>query len=336
MTDNDMNTKWKDRLLSSSVPLEYEVAKILTKENFFVDYDFAYQRFDEKEEKEFSVDISATGFYPFRDSNKIDIQIDLLVECKYRNPDVKWAFLPILDPDTDLGVTSGEPVKFIDDFSEVRFKSTWNLLEIPNSCNKGIEINILNGEVHDTGIHHGVNQLIYSLPIVLRRSIKDSLENHLDDVFPFAFCPILVTTAELRLLNVDFSIDSVKNADSLDNLSIEVPYLVYHTDLYPSFTKHCENLFKNIPNEEDLERFEYFNELRSMMITSIDGEKNVDPNIRFYETENLMNILKHGNGRGYFNEILICNLIHLPELIKRIKEVINIVGSGIEKIEKKL
>ncbi len=336
MTDNDMNNKWKDRLLSSSVPLEYEVAKILTKEKFFVDYDFAYQRFDEREEKEFSIDIRATGYYPFNDPSNIDIEVDILVECKYRNPDVKWAFLQILNPDDDTSILTGEPVKFIDDFSEVRFKKTWNVLEISNGSNKGIEINTINGEVHDTGIHHGINQLIYSLPIVLSRAIKNSLESHLDDVFPYAFCPILVTTAELRLLNFDFSIDSVKNAESLENMSDEVPYLVYHTDLYPSFTKHCENVFKNIPDEEDLERFTYFNELRSLMITSINGEKNEDPDIRFYETDHLMKTLKHGNGQGYFNEVIICNLKHLPDLINMIKEALITVSKNIEKIEKKL
>src|SRR4030065_1745594 len=97
------NTKWKDRLLSSGVPLEFEVAKILTKEGFFVDYDFAYQRFDEKEEKEFSIDIHSTGYHPFNEPNNLNIEIGLFLECKFRNPDVRWAFLPNLEiePDND-------------------------------------------------------------------------------------------------------------------------------------------------------------------------------------------------------------------------------------------
>jgi hypothetical protein len=328
-----MNNKWKDRLLSSGVPLEYEVAKILTKENFFTDYDFAYQRFDEGEEKEFSIDLRANGYYPFTNPNNIDIEIEILLECKYRNPDVKWGFIQII-PEEDLEPTSGMPIKFFDAFSEVRFKKLWKVLDIKNCSNKGIELNLQNGEVHDTGIHHGVNQLIYSLPVILSEAITNRLERHLDDVFPYGFCPILVTTAELRLLDLNFSIDSVKTTDTLEQISKEVPYLIFRTGLYPSFKKHCKNVFKNIPDEQDMERFEYFNYLQSLMINTIDGKKNEDPNIRYYKTENLMNDLKRGSGQMYFNEVIICNLQSFPALLKMIKSAINKVGKNIERLKK--
>jgi len=327
--------KWKDRLLSSSVPLEYEVAKILTKEKFFIDYDFTYQRLDEKEEKEFSIDVRGNGYYPFDNPDKIDIVIDILIECKYRNPDVKWAFLPDIKVDDDIGYSSRGALKFMDDFSKIRFKNAWNTLKIPISTKKGIEINTQNGEVHDTGIYHGINQLVYSLPVILAREIENNLESHIDDVYPYAFCAILVTTAELRILHEDFSIDSVKNAATLESISTEVPYLCFNTDLYPSFVKHCKNVFKNIP-EKDQDNFDYFNELRAIKIDSIDGVKNEDPNIKFYQTENLMNSLKHGNGFGFFNDIAICSLKNLPDLIFMIKDAINTVGLNIEVIENKL
>jgi hypothetical protein len=55
--------KWKAGLLSSSVPLEYEVAKILAKEAFAVSADYSYLRRDEQGiEKEFSCDIEATAY----------------------------------------------------------------------------------------------------------------------------------------------------------------------------------------------------------------------------------------------------------------------------------
>ena len=41
MTDSK---KWESRLLSSSIPLEYEVAKVLSDLNFTVSFDYAYYR----------------------------------------------------------------------------------------------------------------------------------------------------------------------------------------------------------------------------------------------------------------------------------------------------
>ena len=328
------STKWKDRLLSSSIPLEYEVGRILKQENYYVDFDFTYQRLDGKEEKEFSIDLSAVGFTPFNDSNTIDIALELLIECKYRNPDVKWAFLPNLLHDDEIEKNGRPIVHFIDEFSEVRLSNTWNKsYKIKEISNKGVEINTSNGEVHDKGIHHGINQLIFSLPVVLSRMITSNLEDALEDVHPNAFCPILVTTAELRIFNKDFSIESVKNAEDLDNLSKEVPYLIFQTDLYPSFEKHCKNTFKNVP-EESIKRFDYYNDLQSIMISSIDGVKNEDPDVRFYKTEHLMSSLKNGKGHSYFNEIVICNLKHLPQLISEISTSVEEIGKNIERLTK--
>jgi len=328
------NTKWKDRLLSSSIPLEYEVGKILKNEHYYVDFDFSYQRLDDREEKEFSIDLFAVGFAPFSDANEIDVGLDLLIECKYRNPDVKWAFLPNLLHDDEIEQEGRSIIHFIDEFSEVKLLNTWSKsFKIKDISNKGVEINTSNGEVHDKGIHHGVNQLIFSMPVVLARMIRNNLENALEDVDPYAYCPILVTTADLKILNNDFSIESVKKAETLENISKEVPYLIFRTDLYPSFEKHCKNTFKNIP-EESMERFDYFNELHSEMICSIDGIKNEDPKIRGYRTEHLMRSLKSGKGHYLFDEIIICNLKFLPQLISSISKSVEDIGKDKEIIKK--
>ncbi|HAB51457.1 MAG TPA: hypothetical protein DCE80_04650 [Ignavibacteriales bacterium] len=70
------------------------------------------------------------------------------------------------------------------------------------------------------------------------------------------------------------------------------------------------------------------------MITSIDGVKNEDTSLRFYKTEQLMNSLKRGKGHSYFDEIIICNLNFLPELISSISKSIDNIGKKMDKINK--
>lgn len=81
--------KWKSKLLSSSFPLEYEVAKSLVAEGFSVSFDFTYCRNDNGTLKDFSVDILGVGEPPFLDPNQSDADLDLLIECKYRDENVR-------------------------------------------------------------------------------------------------------------------------------------------------------------------------------------------------------------------------------------------------------
>ncbi|MGQ8335888.1 hypothetical protein ACUNWD_05005 [Sunxiuqinia sp. A32] len=329
------NNKWKNRLLSSSIPLEYEVASIITKEGFIVDFDYAYQRCDEKEEKEFSIDLLAKKFSVFKQYEISAIQVDLIVECKYRNPDVHWVFMPNSELDSEL-IHFCSALKIFPHFSEFRLKSNKEMHQL-NNCNglpisqiskKGIEINTTSGEVHDTGIHHGINQLMYSLPIVLSEIINESFENDLSVVCPYAYCPILVTTADLRMLKNNFSNKLVKNAEALEEISDAIPYLMFSTGLYPTFKTHCKNVFRNIPAENGLERFNYYNDLHAISI------KNSDKNI--FPTEKFMNGLKKGFEQGCFTDFIICNLNYLDDLLLLLKNSINHIIIDTEKLTKKL
>ncbi len=46
------SNKWKSKLLSSSLPMEYEVAQILVERGFSTDVDFSYTRMDSGLEKD--------------------------------------------------------------------------------------------------------------------------------------------------------------------------------------------------------------------------------------------------------------------------------------------
>jgi hypothetical protein len=334
----DNSAKWKNRLLSSSLPLEFEIAKHLVNEDFYVDFDYSYKRLDEKEEKDFSIDISAGGFYPFGVGDEIKLKTHFLVECKYRNPNVNWIFLPDINNKDYTIFSSQGPLKFLDEFSEFRSKHSGNLLML-DTCLKGMEINMENGEVHDRGITHGINQLVYGLPAVLESAITDCLLGHLTEIYPYFICPILVTTSKLYIVREEFDIEKVKRADNLKEFADEVPYLSFYSDLYPSFKNHCKNIFENILGTSSLDRYEYFRKLREIDPNLL-KKKNPTPeetsimiDSMMSQPKMLLDELKLGFGSDFFREVIICNSNEFLNLIKICKEVIESTANKMTKVE---
>ena len=84
---------------------------------------------------------------------------------------------------------------------------------------KGLEINLSKGDAHDAEIKRGINQLQYGLPRLISEEIHDQVLGHADDVKPFFVLPILVTTAELRVLKKGMTLNKVRNADSVDDIT---------------------------------------------------------------------------------------------------------------------
>jgi hypothetical protein len=327
---SDRPMKWKDKLLSSSLPLEYEIGKILTNENFSIDFDYSYKRYDNALEKEFSFDIRAGGFYPFEMEARIQMTIDLMVECKYRNPNTSWLFIKDINPDEFSNFTQKGVIKFIDEFTNMTSSNQHCDFPICETCLKGMEINTQNGEVHDSGIIHGVNQLLYGIPLLLSSHIEGNLGLHLSEAYPHIICPILLTTADLRILNDEFSIESVKNAKSLDDISFEVPFLRLYSGVYPSLNEHCKNVFKDIPAYDDhLKRLDYLRILRETKYLS----KDKLPRIIYNKPDYLLLDLKEGLANNLLREVLVCNLKNFPELLKQIKTGITSIGEGLEEIK---
>ncbi len=321
--------KWKDKLLSSSLPLEYEVAKMLAGQGFSINFDYAYKRLDAVLEKEFSIDIQSLAWYPFRHKAGIKMGIDILVECKYRNPNVSWLFLHDLNLKDYSNFSTYGPIKMVDEFSEVVAKKGVKKISDCQICLKGMEINTQNGEVHDTGIAHGISQLVYALPSVLYQRIFASLVDHLSEVRPFILCPILVTTAPLRIIKPEFSIAEVMNASELNDISYEVPYLSMYNSMYPSFGAHCKEIFKNIISEGKQDRFEHFKSLRKLP-----KDKDNLPLLSEWRSqpELLLLDLQLGHVGNIFRETLICNFNHLPSLLKHLKSSIEHAGKSLTKL----
>lgn len=181
--------KWKDKLISSSFPLEYEASKILVKNHFAIDGDYSYSRDDLGTTKDFSVDISAMGYIPYTNENKISASINILVECKQRRESVKWLFLQDANKDEMSSFVLGYTLNAVDQFSKSFIKSnaTIELDENTPLCYKGIEIDIDDGRVYDNEIRHGLHQLQYAMPRLLKDNIYNNLSIHEEENVPFFY-----------------------------------------------------------------------------------------------------------------------------------------------------
>lgn len=310
------NMKWKDKLVSSSFPLEYEAAKILVKNHFIVDSDYTYSRSDLGTKKDFSVDINATAYIPYTNDNKIDSEINILVECKQRKKSVKWLFLPDPNKDDFSSLTLGRTINVIDNFSKefIEANATVSLDENTFLCYKGIEIDTNDGRVYDNELRHGLHQLQYALPRLLKENIIHNIFGHEEDNKPFFICTILLTTATLHVAKKMLTISKVEESSNIEDFSKEVPYLITYLDHGPDFKEHCKNEFKDL-NEIDM---------NNSVVKSISEYRQKNGEYNFLLPENLAKSLQRANTselHEYFTQMIVCNMDEFPNLIKEIKKI---------------
>ena len=185
--------------------MEYVVAKELVRYGFAVNTDYTYSRHDAGTDKDFSVDLQATGYPPF-DTDKLLSTVELLVECKHRHRGNKWLFFPDANEPGMSPFTLGYTVRAVDCFSW-RFLSknaTIAFDEEATFCMKGVEVDASNGNVYDSEIKHGLMQLQYALPRLITERVRFNVHHDRDENLPFFFCPILLTTAPLLVVNSHF------------------------------------------------------------------------------------------------------------------------------------
>lgn len=241
--------KWKDSLLSSSLPLEFEIAKLLASAGFAISADYTYSRIDAGVTKDFSVDILAHGFIPLGNPNSWDATLLFLIECKFRSPNRRWLFLP--EPNVpDFSPFSQHTIRVMDVFSAYTMESE-HIRQVDAELErvyKGAEIDLSRGAVYEAEIRHGVSQLRYALPRLFSDEI---LRNAYQAPDPFIICPILVTTAPLYIARKDAGIAGVRNAATLDDIAVSHPYCVLYSDYGPDFEDHCRRQCSELGNIRD-------------------------------------------------------------------------------------
>lgn len=305
--------KWKSKLVSSSLPLEFEAAKILVSKGFAISADFAYARNDSGVVKDFSVDLRATGFPPFSNPNVILATLELLIECKQRHRNISWLFFPDQNQPDLSPITLGRTLHAVDEFSRLFFapNATVSFDKDIKFCYKGTEIDEANGNVYDSELKHGIAQLQYALPRLYTENVLFNAHCHPEDNHPFLFCSILLTTANLFVAHRGLKRANVENSSSIKDIAEQVPFLFFFSDYGPDFETHCRKEctpLVELPKMESIlsieayrsKNGEYDHLLPSALATSFsDGQR--------YE------LISH------FSHFVVCTMKHFPSLINRVK-----------------
>lgn len=230
--------KWKKHLLGSSLPLEYEVAKLLVKEKFVVKADYTYTRKSEGQDKEFSVDIHATGYVPF-DDDKIEARVELLIECKHRSPEKKWVFL--VEPNNnEFSPISYTTFRVCDTISsyEMPSKELCKLDGALTGVYKGTEVNLADGGTTDADLKSGISQLRYALPDLIAEAAWHNDMCHPTASVPVVVVAVLVTNAEIYVANEDFSVEAVKGAEEIGDFAKKEDCVLFYSPQGPDFENH--------------------------------------------------------------------------------------------------
>lgn len=226
---NDKSKKWKDFLLKSSIPLEYEVKKLMDEYGCVSNYEFTYLRENEnKVEHEFSYDIDASYI-------KGGHFFNLMIECKYRDVTTNWIFTP----ENYGGKDEVESYSFLNPNDHFTQKHKFRRLDyepLAPLCGKGIEINS-NGQ-NPKSITQAINQLSYAMAEKVVSGMEHQIEKLLNtSEIIFYNIPIIVTTANLYRLKDNVTIQDVKDSNELSDVAIQEECLV----LKGSVGKHLED-----------------------------------------------------------------------------------------------
>lgn len=252
------NNKWKDFLLKSGLPLEYEVKEILDTKKCISSFEYSYLRYDESSIiNEFSFDIDSAyirGNHFFK----------LMIECKYRDISTNWLFLPgNYGGPSELGHTSFlHPCDHFTKHTKFPFKRP-ELPPIGKACLKGVEITS-DGKNPKT-ITQAVNQLSYAMAEMIADDMMHQIEELLatSEVI-FYNIPIIVTTANLYRLNENTTIERIKEADSLFEVATKEDCLILEIKIGKDLERHNKNIFADFIKRYDkkvlAEKLSSFNE----------------------------------------------------------------------------
>ncbi|OQX28249.1 MAG: hypothetical protein BWK80_01160 [Desulfobacteraceae bacterium IS3] len=312
------NLKWKAGLLSSSMPLELEASRTLVSKGFAVSSNYKYDQSESGFINDFSVDIHAKAYTPFSGSQKkgATAQLELLIECRQRHPKTAWLFMPDANISASSPAAPGNMIRMVDKFSSYIIESNAGAefdAKLP-VCQKGIEIDMEDGEADESAVRQGVDRLQNALPHLLTENVLAYIEANPAENIPFLFCPIFLTNIPLLLLNKDTDIKEIEACSDIREIAAEVPYLMMKTDYNSDFKSRCVNEIQRLEelhtSEEAMiierKRAAYYESPFNLPFTIIDALIAAD---RYY-----MN--------AFFTQFVICSHSHFPDFVETVKDTV--------------
>lgn len=283
-------SKWKDHLLKSSLPLEQIVAEKLSLCGLHISGEFPYLRNNEHNNpSEFSVDLRASTLNKLREDIDIWSTLEILIECKYSSPSVDWIFAryPKLEP---LMANSLHNYDFLSTFW---IGDTTPIVEIEKDAQYAVNgLAITDKFADNKRIKHGLNQLRYAVPRFLEKLASEDLISTDEEHTIRLVAPILVSNAPLRLLKQNVDFESIRNANSLDDIS-DIHNVIYHyQQTGPELAECIKETAKHVHSNLD------------------DGKRSVKFNLEHINSE-LSDSLE---------TIAIVHIDYLEEYITRLKE----------------
>ncbi len=222
---------WKDLLLKSGLPLEFEVKQYLSSLGYNTIQDIQYIRRDEVDTKKaFSYDLSACRF-----ESEVNHFIELLIECKYRHDSVSWVFLPEdWDSDEEFGIA--DILNGIYTFSSSR-NIYCQLRNPPKNLaplvGKGIEF--LSNDQNDKSLIQAISQISYSFANLQVQTLTNQAVYHNQTIGNAIYfqVPIIITTAKLFRLRPDVTISNVRNSQKIEDVADPADLLLYKHQMSP-------------------------------------------------------------------------------------------------------
>ncbi len=250
----------KKSILTSGIPLEYSICQILKKFEIVDLGEYLYER----DSKIFSIDIHGNKTLEIIKYNtNFFINIDLLIECKYRDPNKQWHFInfgkSIFD-DTSAGIERIFSVKgfetlrgieaqnLILDFPmklvrrKTEMKSKYSPEEFRKYLNKYMDIyikKIIDAPIAHKGIEilvkgesnkETINKAIFQMAFGVSKRITEILNGYyyiINNNNLHYILPIIVTTADLFVMKKDVSIEDIKKANNYNEIFDKVNSVVY-------------------------------------------------------------------------------------------------------------
>jgi len=308
---------WKSELLASGLPLESEAAALLAGAGFRVDTDFKFRRPQGGATGESSVPLRARAAAPFGDPDRAAASLDLLIECRYRDPQTAWLFLPEVNEPGRSSIVQGNTIRIVDKFSPYAMdpRATAGFDAQVPLCRKGVGIEANRGKVCGCEPDGGLEQLQYALPRLLIETIAARLDGPPNRNVPFLFCPILLTTARLLVAKGSMNGQSVERAAAPEEFAEEAPCLIAHRDFGPDFASFCRSEFHVLEGLESRDGTLIVERKRA-------GHFRSDADLPVAIIESLIAGRPEWLQR-LFTQFVVCTAAKLPALIESIKSTVD-------------